>query len=249
MTEPRIWRFVAPIVRSVANSRVRCAIVIESEFAITNEPTNSAIPAKARRNVRRNEMKSFVSAASVCACSLPVSTCAVGGQDRVDLVDELRVRDVGLRGDGDLVELADLLEQTLRRREVEAGERRAADREAGAELDDARHAHLLDRALRLDADRLADSEVLRRRRSPCRRRPRSDRASRPSTSVSGLKTESPLAIEKPRLGAPPDTTAFPSSPMSCVASESTLPSACATPGSARTCGSNESSSVGGVRPS
>ena len=52
ITDPRIWRFVAPIVRSVANSRVRCAIVIESEFAMTNEPTKSAIPPNASRNVR-----------------------------------------------------------------------------------------------------------------------------------------------------------------------------------------------------
>ena len=39
----------APIARSVANSRVRWAIVIESVFAITNEPTKSAIPPKASR--------------------------------------------------------------------------------------------------------------------------------------------------------------------------------------------------------
>ncbi len=63
-TEPRTWRFVAPSVRSVANSRVRCAIVIDSEFAITNEPTKSAMPPKASRNVCRNEMNSFVSSAS-----------------------------------------------------------------------------------------------------------------------------------------------------------------------------------------
>ena len=33
------------------------------------------------------------------------------------------------------------------------------------------------------------------------------------------------AMENPRFGAPPNTTAFPSSPMSWVASELTLPSA------------------------
>ena len=36
----------APIVRTVANSRVRWAIVIESEFAITKLPTKSAMPAE-----------------------------------------------------------------------------------------------------------------------------------------------------------------------------------------------------------
>ena len=44
-----IWRREAPIVRRVANSRVRCAMVIESEFAITNAPTKSAMPPNASR--------------------------------------------------------------------------------------------------------------------------------------------------------------------------------------------------------
>jgi hypothetical protein len=70
----------------------------------------------------------------------------------------------------------------------------------------------------------------------------------PSISVSGLKTESPFAMEKPRFGAPPETTAFPSSPMSCVASESTLPSASATPGSPRTSSSSDSSNDGAATP-
>ena len=49
-TEARTWRRVAPSVRSVASSRVRCAIVIESVLAITKLPTNSATPPKASRN-------------------------------------------------------------------------------------------------------------------------------------------------------------------------------------------------------
>ncbi len=47
--DARTCRRVAPSVRSVANSRVRCAIVIESVFAITNAPTNSATPPNASR--------------------------------------------------------------------------------------------------------------------------------------------------------------------------------------------------------
>ena len=46
----------APSVRSVANSRVRCAIVIESEFAITKLPTKSAMPPNASRKPRRKLM-------------------------------------------------------------------------------------------------------------------------------------------------------------------------------------------------
>ena len=48
-TEPSTWRREAPSVRSSANSRVRCAIVIDSEFAITKDPTKSAIPANESR--------------------------------------------------------------------------------------------------------------------------------------------------------------------------------------------------------
>ena len=48
-TTPRTCREVAPIVRKVANSRARCAIVIESVLAITNAPTNRAMPPKASR--------------------------------------------------------------------------------------------------------------------------------------------------------------------------------------------------------
>ena len=48
-TERSTCRREAPSVRSVANSRVRCATVIERVLKITKEPTNSAIPAKASR--------------------------------------------------------------------------------------------------------------------------------------------------------------------------------------------------------
>ena len=48
-TESRTWRRDAPSVRSVASSRVRCAIVIDSELTMTNAPTKSAISPKASR--------------------------------------------------------------------------------------------------------------------------------------------------------------------------------------------------------
>jgi hypothetical protein len=47
--EPSSWRREAPIVRSVASSRMRCATVIDSVLKMTNAPTKSAIPAKERR--------------------------------------------------------------------------------------------------------------------------------------------------------------------------------------------------------
>ena len=47
--ETSTCRREAPSVRSVASSRVRWAIVIESEFAITKLPTKRAMPANTSR--------------------------------------------------------------------------------------------------------------------------------------------------------------------------------------------------------
>ena len=49
MTEPSTCRRDAPTVRSVANSRVRWATVIDSVLKITNAPTNRAMPANVSR--------------------------------------------------------------------------------------------------------------------------------------------------------------------------------------------------------
>ena len=49
ITEPSTCRRDAPTVRSVANSRVRWATVIDSVLKITNAPTNKAMPAKVSR--------------------------------------------------------------------------------------------------------------------------------------------------------------------------------------------------------
>ena len=67
MIDHRICRREPPSVRTVANSRARCAIVIESELAITKLPTKSAMPAKASRKPCRKVMNSFVSDASSAA--------------------------------------------------------------------------------------------------------------------------------------------------------------------------------------
>ena len=77
-TDQRIWRREAPSVRSVANSRIRCAIVIERVFAITNAPTKSAMPAKAKRMYLKKETKlrSFLSSLT---CAFVSRTVAVGG--------------------------------------------------------------------------------------------------------------------------------------------------------------------------
>jgi hypothetical protein len=49
MTERSTCRREAPSVRSVANSRIRCATVIESVLKMTKAPTKSAMPANESR--------------------------------------------------------------------------------------------------------------------------------------------------------------------------------------------------------
>ena len=51
-TEPSTCLREAPIVRRVANSRVRWATVIESVLKMTKAPTKSAMPAKPSRKYR-----------------------------------------------------------------------------------------------------------------------------------------------------------------------------------------------------
>ena len=67
MTELSTCRREAPIVRSVANSRVRCATVIENELKMTNAPTKSATSPNPSRIFWRTDVKSVVSLASLAA--------------------------------------------------------------------------------------------------------------------------------------------------------------------------------------
>ena len=80
ITEAITCRRVAPSVRSVPNSRARCAIVIERVLAITKMPTNSAIPPKASRNFWRMLVNALVSCTCFAASCVPLRTCAVGGR-------------------------------------------------------------------------------------------------------------------------------------------------------------------------
>ena len=154
---------MAPSVRSVANSRVRWAIVIESELTITNAPTNSAMPAeREQEGLQEARGSSFVSFASSGACSSPVLHLRAGRQDRRGSARRARCGETpGFAADADLVELALLVEQLLRGGEVEARQRRAADVEAAEpnstspETRSGSH-----RAARLDADRVAHRDVL-----------------------------------------------------------------------------------------
>ena len=107
---------------------------------------------------------------SAAACAVALLTCVVAGQQRLDLPDQFRLGDARFGADPDQVELAALVEQALRGREVEDGDRRAADRVDRAEAHDAADAVPLDWAVSERADGLSDLEVLAGRRSPCRSR-------------------------------------------------------------------------------
>ena len=134
------WRRLAPSVRSVANSRVRCAIVIESEFAITKLPTKSAMPPKASRKSRRNEMK-----LSRVASRPPAPArrrCAPArSPGRIDRTSREQLRP-GRRPASCATAISSsrpcLSKSVCAVGQVEAGERRAAERRRAAELDDAR---------------------------------------------------------------------------------------------------------------
>ncbi len=79
ITDVRSWRREAPIVRSVANSRVRCATVIESVLKMTNAPTKSAMPANESRKYRMNLVNSTDSrSSSVCSAAERTVTWSAG---------------------------------------------------------------------------------------------------------------------------------------------------------------------------
>ncbi len=73
-----------PIVRSVANSRVRCAIVIESELAITNAPTKSAMKPNESRNVLQEAREARCVARVGLACVAAAPHLRLRREDRAE---------------------------------------------------------------------------------------------------------------------------------------------------------------------
>ena len=139
-------RRVAPRVRSVPNSRARCAIVIESVFAITKTPTNSAIPPNASRNFCRMLVKSLVSCVCFAASCSPLRTCVVGGRIGADLGDHgCAARRPCFAATSISSSFADLAEELLRGRQIEDRHRRPAERRDVAELHDPGDPELLNR--------------------------------------------------------------------------------------------------------
>ena len=177
----KIWRREAPIVRSVANSRVRCAIVIESEFAITNAPTKSAIPPNASRKPWRNVRKLCVSLASSEAWPSPVRTWVAGG--RMSLIEASSSASVVPSAAAARIwsSFPSFSKIRLRGRQVERCERRPADV-----------------ALRGEVERGPTRAGAARRLSPARRSARRPRC--PSSRPSSVSTAtSPAAGQSPSL--------------------------------------------------
>ena len=78
-TDVRICRRLAPSVRSIPNSRMRWAIVIEKVLKIRKPPTTTATPANTSRATVRNCRSSLMSEDSCAALSSPVRTSTVAG--------------------------------------------------------------------------------------------------------------------------------------------------------------------------
>ena len=229
--------------RSVANSRVRCAIVIESELAITNAPTKSAMPPKASRNVCRMLRKLFVSSESLSACVSPLFTCAPNG--RMGSICETS-------SSGETPGLAAT-------RIWSSFPTLPKSRCAVGRSNPARVAP----PIVSTAPNLTRPEMRNVSTAPSACTPISWPAARsffdavavstttspsfghaPLTSVSELNSGCVGSTLKPRFGAPPKTIALPFSPIS-WASPPTPPSAALTPGSASTSASTDSEKGGG----
>jgi hypothetical protein len=97
-------------------------------------------------------------------CWAPVRTTVSAGSTRRTSATSRAGLIPGLGADADLVELAHLVEQSLRGGKIEAGQSGAAQRARAAEADQTRDPHGDDRAGGLDADHLARTEGLLRRR-------------------------------------------------------------------------------------
>ena len=110
-----------------------------------------------------NVMNSEIAFLSAFACSSAVFTSRGAGNDRLELATSELLRDAVLRRDGDRRE-AVLTSRAARLRDREDGERRAAERLDVAVLRDADDLERPHGAVRGDADRVADLEVLVLRR-------------------------------------------------------------------------------------
>ena len=221
----------APSVRSVASSRVRCAIVIESEFAITNAPTKSAMTAEREQEVWRKLRKPSMSFASSFAWASPVRTCVPGGRIARICAGELLGRDSRLspsRGSGRACRLLSKSRCAVGRSKPASVAPPRLDAPPNLTRPEMRILQL--GPVRLDADRVADLESPSCRRSDLSMTTSFAFGHLPSTSVSELRSGLFGSTLKPRFGAPPKMITLPFLPIRC-ASPPTPPTAWSTSGS------------------
>ena len=126
-TEVMTCRRLAPIARSSASSRVRCATMIENVLKMMNAPTNSAMNAKTSSAVRKNPSASCNCFACSSATSDDLTASTPFGSTAWMLDRRSRHRRAVGGDDVDLVELPVLVEHLLRGGRVERGERRARE--------------------------------------------------------------------------------------------------------------------------
>ena len=160
-TDPSTWRCPAPMARSSASSRLRCATMIENVLKMMNEPTSSATTPKISRNVLKNDRLSFrlLWLSSVMSLPLITSIFAVPGsrlQRGADVGDDLVLRDAGLGLHVDRLELPGRAEHARRGGRRERGDGRAEQAVGAAELHDAGERVVVAPGLGDDRHRVAD---------------------------------------------------------------------------------------------
>ena len=159
-TEPSTWRCPAPMARSSASSRLRCATTIENVLKMMKEPTSRATTPKISRKVLKNDRLSFRSLwlSAVMSSPLITSTFWVPGSP----FSEARMSATtwscetpGSRLHVDRLELARGTEQARRGVGREGGDRRTEQAVLAAELHDAAEGVVVAARLGDDRDRVA----------------------------------------------------------------------------------------------
>ena len=211
-TDIRTWRRDAPSVRSVASSRVRCAIVIESELTITKAPTKSAMQPEREQEVaqERDELVRVLGVL-LAPARRRSCTCCPGRQDRLDLRQEpLRARRPGFAATRIWSSLPSLSKSRCAVARSNPASVAPPIELTEPNLTSPEIRSCLDRAFDLDADLVADLRCPSCRRSTCRST--TSFAPGPLALHEGEAVELRLrrVDQKPRFGAPPNAIALPS---------------------------------------
>ena len=213
----------APSVRSVANSRVRWAIVIDERVRDHERlPTKRAMPPNASRKPRRNEMNGSCPSASFFACSAAERACASAAAPRAPA-----------SGAPCPTRPASRRSRSRRARPRLPNSRCAVGRSNPARVAPPIVETLpnltmpeirsrCDRPVRLHADRLADLEMLLAPRSTRRSRPRSRRGHAPDDERQRVERRIAVRDAEAEVRRAAVDDALPFLPISC-ASPFTLP--------------------------